>query len=99
MKLTFVFTLTYCESIPIQTETIYQLDIELESGENLQAETRIPEHVAIDSFVFTPPPGANQIDTMARLLITISDPPGENFYRYMTAGEGESFRPGFCLRY
>ncbi len=92
----FCLYIDLLRSIPIQTETIYQLDIELESGEKLQAETRIPEHVAIDSFVFTPPPGANQNDTMARLLITISDPPGENFYRYMTAGEGESFRPGFA---
>jgi hypothetical protein len=33
---------------------------------------------------------------MARLLITVNDPVEPNFYRYMTAGEGEPFRAGFA---
>jgi len=92
----FCLYIDLLRDIPIREDSIYRLNISLDNGENLEAKTRIPDHVAIDSFQFTRPPGDNQNDTMARLLITITDPPGPNFYRYMTAGEGESFRPGFA---
>lgn len=82
--------------IPIMKEVPYTLEVELASGEILEGQTTIPRHVAIDSFRFTRPPGSNQNDSMARLLITVSDPAGPNFYRYMTAGDGQRFRPGFA---
>lgn len=83
-------------SIPIHKERPYGLEINLANGDQIRGETTIPNHVPIQSFQFTRPPGENQNDSMARLLITVEDPQEPNFYRYMTAGEGEPFRAGFA---
>src|SRR6056297_780333 len=83
-------------NIPILRDTSYHLEVLLSTGETIRARTTIPQHVPIDSFRFTRPPGSNQNDTMARLLITVSDPEGPHFYRYLTAGEGQGFLPGFA---
>lgn len=83
-------------TIPIETMKPYFLAITLETGEKLEAETMIPEHIPIDSFRFTAPPGNNENDTMARLLITVTDPPGPNYYRYLTAGQDEPLQASFA---
>jgi hypothetical protein len=84
------------QEIPLVYEEPYHLSIILSDGDTLQSSTIIPEHVPIDSFRFTPPPGQDPIDTLARLLATISDPaPEPNYYRYLTAGEGQALIAGF----
>ena len=92
----FCLYIDVLQEIPIKKETVYLLKIDLPTGELLVGQTTIPRHVPIDSFRFTRPPGTNQNDTMARLLITVSDPEEPNFYRYMTAGQGQSFQPSFA---
>jgi hypothetical protein len=83
-------------NIPIQSMKPYSLFVALESGDILEAKTIIPNHVPIDSFRFTSPPGENENDTMARLLITVTDPPGPNYYRYLTAGQDEVLQASFA---
>ena len=65
----------------------YNLTIEAE-GKKIQATTTIPRSVPLDSLYFTEPPGQPN-DTLARLLVSIPDPPNEpNFYRYFTSTDG-----------
>lgn len=59
----------------------YELSINAE-GQQLNAVTTIPPHVAPDSLFFQPPPG-EPTDTLARLICRLNDPGGQaNFYRY-----------------
>jgi len=92
----FCLYIDLLREIPIIKDTPYELKVELNNGDRINGQTTIPSHVPIHSFQFTSPPGANQNDSMARLLITVKDPPEPNFYRYMTAGEGEPFLAGFA---
>jgi hypothetical protein len=52
----------------------------------LTATTTIPKNVPITKFRWDDPPGQKN-DTMARLWITIADPIGPTFYRYMTTDD------------
>lgn len=83
-------------SIPVETGGIYNLVIELNDGTLLTSETSIPEHVPLNGFRFTKPPGTLDTDTLARLLCQIDDP-GDltNYYRYLTADNNGPFQAGF----
>lgn len=59
----------------------YDLRIVVED-DTITATTGIPRHVPIDTMYFGPPPGVPN-DTLAQLVVGVSDPPGErNYYRY-----------------
>lgn len=92
----FCVYIDFSQEIPLEFNGQYDLKIILSNGDTLKSTTTIPEHVPIDSFRFRPPPGQNPNDSLARLLCRINDPAGmENFYRYLTAEQGEGFTAGF----
>jgi hypothetical protein len=62
----------------------YKLRVESE-GKVLNASTTIPDSVGLRKFRFMEPPGAPR-DSLAQLMVTISDPQGQrNYYRYFTS--------------
>lgn len=70
----------------------YDLVVKVE-GKELKATTTIPRFVPLTNFKWMDPPGEPS-DTLAQLLVTINDPPNEkNFYRYMTATQGQRLIP------
>jgi hypothetical protein len=60
----------------------YDLTVTVD-GKVLTATTTIPKNVPITKFRWDDPPGQKN-DTMARLWITIADPIGPTYYRYLT---------------
>ena len=61
----------------------------------LTAITTIPTHVPLDSLRFFGPPGEPN-DTLAQLLVSVSDPPNEaNFYKYFASINNGPFNSGF----
>ncbi len=71
----------------------YTLNIKLNDTE-ISAITTIPPFIPLQNFRWTDPPGEPS-DTLARLMVTVIDPPGEkNYYRYKTAtGDGPLIPP------
>ncbi len=70
----------------------YSLIVRLGETE-IKATTTIPHFIPLENFRWTDPPGEPN-DTLARLMVTVNDPPGENFYRYKTAaGDGPLIPP------
>ena len=58
--------------------------LEVRSAETiLRAETTIPSYVGLSDFRWDDPPGEPS-DSLARLWVTIDDPPEANYYRYFT---------------
>lgn len=83
--------LTICVYTDLQFQMLgeegktYELEIILEDNTSMMASTTIPEHVALDSLYFRPPPGEPN-DTLAQLRVTINDPgDSADFYRYQTS--------------
>ncbi|MBK8633515.1 MAG: DUF4249 domain-containing protein [Saprospiraceae bacterium] len=60
----------------------YDLNVKVGS-QLLTASTTIPNFVGVDSFRWAQPPGEPS-DTLAQLSVTITDPVGKNYYRYLT---------------
>ncbi len=69
----------------------YQLSIAVEN-QSLQATASIPPTVPFDSIWFVPPPGLATRDSLAQLLVRLSDPLGKNFYRYFVEVNGNGMR-------
>ncbi len=63
--------------------------LEVRAGEIiLEAETTIPPFVGLSDFRWDDPPGEPS-DSLARLWVTIDDPPEANYYRYFTGDVDE----------
>ncbi len=76
-------------NVKIEPERSYRLNIEYDDR-FFEAETYIPRVVPLDSLYAIPTPNGN-IDTLAQLVLALSDPPGPDFYRYFTSVNGEPF--------
>lgn len=61
----------------------YRLEVEAE-GKILHATATIPRPVPLDSLWASPVPDANA-DTLKQLTLRLTDPPGPDFYRYLTS--------------
>ena len=72
----------------------YDLTIKV-GDKTLTASTTIPPHVPFDSVRWSDPPGEPS-DTLARLWVTIQDRPEKDFYRYMTATDGNGLIAPFA---
>ena len=69
-------------------------DLQVKYGNKvLTASTTVPVDVPITNFRWDEPPGEPN-DTLARLWVTISDPIGKNYYRFLT-DTGEGLKSGF----
>ncbi|TVQ44945.1 MAG: DUF4249 family protein [Saprospirales bacterium] len=76
-------------NIIIEPERTYRLNIEYDDR-FFEAETYIPRAVPLDSlYAISTPDG--RIDTLAQLVLALSDPPGPDFYRYFTSVNGGPF--------
>jgi hypothetical protein len=72
----------------------YDLTVRV-SDKTITATTTVPQLVPLTNLRWTDPPGIPS-DTLARLWVTLEDPPGvANFYRYFTAQGGGSLIPPF----
>ena len=82
-------------NLEIDIEQGASYDLLIEAGDEvLTANTTIPLLAPLDSIWFTSPPGEPN-DTLAEMNVRITDPAGPNFYRYMTAENGEGLTPPF----
>lgn len=81
------------QSIPIIEGGSYDLSVDVSTqNEPITATTVIPRSVPIDTIRWDEPPGI-ETDTLSRLFITITDPPGPDFYRYEISTNGGPFTP------
>jgi hypothetical protein len=83
IEVDFCVYLDLADQITREFGRSYQLTVKTGMS-TLYASTTIPGHVPIDSLYFDAPPGEPN-DTLAQLLVTISDPAETaDFYRYFT---------------
>ena len=81
-------------SMPGEEGKTYTLSIKTADNQLLTASTSIPFAIPLDTIFFQPPPG-EESDTLAQLIIRLTDPANEaNFYRYYTqVDDGPLARP------
>jgi hypothetical protein len=77
--------------LTIEHGRMYQLEIEWD-GRLFEAETSIPRPVPLDSLYAIPTPDV-KADSLAQLVLKLSDPAGPDFYRYFTSVNGEPLIP------
>ncbi|MCC6815450.1 MAG: DUF4249 domain-containing protein [Saprospiraceae bacterium] len=78
--------------LPIQLNTRYELEIVINT-DTIKSYTTIPDFNPIDTFWFADVPGLVN-DSFAQLFGRIKDLPTQvDYYRYFTAGQGESIIP------
>jgi uncharacterized protein DUF4249 len=94
LAINFCVYLDVLNQVQAQQGKTYNLKITV--GEDIiTASTRMPNHVPLDSLRFAPPPG-DPNDTLAQLILSISDPPGvKDFYRYFVANNDGPLETGF----